>query len=112
LTRAKAKSRLKKQCGIALLSALVQQEDIMKLPQEQLQSEPATGPYANADDAMPKEISGYAFHPVRRASDTCPISRVPFASEYPPISPKIHELRERKLAELAAESRRGSAILK
>jgi hypothetical protein len=95
-----------------LLPALVQQEDIMKLPHEQLQSEPAASTYANEDGALKKEISGYAFHPVRRASDTCPISRVPFASEYPPVSPKIHELRERMLVELSAESRLGSTSLK
>jgi hypothetical protein len=90
----------------------VQQEDIMKLPHELLRSEPASRPRINENDSMESDISGFVFHPVRRASDTCPISRVPYASECPPTSPKIHELRERKLAELAARTRLSTPNLK
>lgn len=84
----------------------------MKLAQELLHSEPANRQRNNKNDAMETALSGYTFHPVRRASDTCPISRAPFASECPPTSPKIHELRERMLAELASESRSGSSARK
>ncbi len=34
-------------------------------------------------------------YPHRRASDICPLTRTSFSSEYPPTSPKMHELRER-----------------
>jgi hypothetical protein len=82
----------------------VQQEDIMKLPREQPRSEPANYPHISENSAMESEISGFVFHPIRRASDTCPLSRVPYTSDCPPTSPKIHELRERKLSELASKS--------
>jgi hypothetical protein len=75
----------------------------MILPHK-LHSEPAPRPLTNENGTMSSDIPGVVFHPVRRASDTCPISRVPFSSECPPTSPKIHELRERKLAQLAAEA--------
>jgi hypothetical protein len=39
----------------------------------------------------------------RRTSDICPATRTPFGSEYPPISPKMHELRERCVAQEKSE---------
>jgi hypothetical protein len=74
--------------------------------------EPADPPVAEKNAVMDSEISGYIFHPVRRASDNCPLTRVPFGSEYPPTSPKIHELRERNAAQLVAETRLRSSISK
>jgi hypothetical protein len=69
---------------------------------------PANHANAGKNAESDSEISGYVFHPIRRASDTCPLSRIPFGSEYPPTSPKIHELRERNAAQLAEESRASS----
>lgn len=73
-------------------------------PPHKLHPELPPRPLANENGATTSDIPGVVFHPVRRASDTCPISRVPYASECPPTSPKIHELRERKLAQIAAEA--------
>ena len=84
----------------------------MKFQNELGFSGPENFPLAEKDRVMDSEILGYVFHPVRRASDNCPMSRVPFATEYPPTSPKIHELRERNAAHLAAENSLGSAVAK
>ena len=58
-------------------------------------SESAKHVFAEKSGETTSEMPGYLFHPVRRVSDNCPISRMPFSSEYPPTSPKIHEIRER-----------------
>lgn len=84
----------------------------MNIPHNHARAEPAPAPDALVSNTPQPGIFGTVFHPVRRASDTCPLSRVPAESECPPTSPKIHELRERNLARLATESRKGSAHLK
>lgn len=93
-------------------SAAAEQEDIMKFPHNPSHTEPANRPNTNESDSVYSNLSGNVFHPVRRASDTCPISRVPSESECPPTSPKIHELRERNMTRLAAETRLSSSPLK
>lgn len=75
-------------------------------------SESAKNVFAEKNVDAISEISGYQFHPVRRVSDNCPISRMPFSSEYPPTSPKIHEIREREAAQAAADARTKSFISK
>ena len=85
----------------------------MKLPKESDFSGPANIPITEKKGrVMDSEIPGYVFHPVRRASDNCPLTRIPFGSEYPPTSPKIHELRERNAAHFAAENLLRSSVSK
>jgi hypothetical protein len=84
----------------------------MKHPNNLSFSEPAKGPIANGNTTTVYEIPGFVFHPVRRASDNCPISRMGFAAEFPPTSPKIHELRERNAAQQAADHRLRSRLAK
>lgn len=84
----------------------------MKSPHNLSYTEPVNHPNANAGNTVDSAVSGNFFHPVRRASDTCPLSRVPHESECPPTSPKIHELRERNLARLAVETRLSSIARK
>ncbi len=79
----------------------------MKLAHDLSHSEPANRLPMRENSAMETALSGYAFHPVRRASDTCPISRSPYEDERPPTSPKMHELRERMLANQASGFRPG-----
>jgi hypothetical protein len=77
----------------------------MKRPNEPSRVEPANPPHANSGNPILSGKAGGQFHPVRRASDNCPLSRIPFSSEDPPTSPKIHELRERNAAQQAADAR-------
>ena len=84
----------------------------MKHPNKLSFSKPANRPIADENTTTVYEVPGFVFHPVRRASDNCPMSRLGFASEFPPTSPKIHELRERNEAQQAADHRLRSRLAK
>jgi hypothetical protein len=113
LTGIHLKSSLKKQYRVGVFfPATVRQETLMILRKTPDLPDSGNHPVTEKYAASVSEISGAAIHPARRASDNCPLSRIFPASDYPPTSPKMHELRERNSIQPAANIRSGSRIKK
>ncbi|MBU1480884.1 MAG: hypothetical protein KKH12_04320 [Gammaproteobacteria bacterium] len=84
----------------------------MKLPKTPDLPGSANPSVTEKKGASVSELPGAVFHPARRVSDNCPLSRVFPGSDYPPTSPKMHELRERNSIQPATGNRSGSRTKK